>query len=566
MDNYQIFISYRRDGGDAMAGRLADRFTALGYKVFYDVDSMRAGTFNEQILDAIGQCNDFLIVLPPNALDRCVNADDWVRKELSFALEHKKNIIPIMMRGFEFPATLPEDIDNVRNMEGVLATSEYFDAVVQRIESLLLSRKKENKENKVSVKINNTVVPEKSNDASSESTKKKKSLPKKFGIISVILIAIMVVACIIAFGGKDKNPAQSGETYKAEVVMSDNLLDFTLNIEGTVIKLPCRYEDLTAAGWTISSANYSDTTTIVGSAKESYDMSNNGKKISVTSYNLSGNTKTIKDCLIGEISWAAYNGVDVKMAKGITVNSTVDEIRTAFGNPNEYNDHGDYESLKYKANESVYNEVRFTRYKDADQARYSAVYVKNYLESEDDITETNAEKPKYLKEYKTPAQLGNDFKSGIVEIEGDLYQLPAPVSAFTDNGWQIIQHPGAVRAGNRESICVQRDNLKLYLYVMNFANYQTLPENCAVCSVSVSDTDGISIALPNGISMSSIKAYVESVVTDEFYNYEGDTYSSWSYSEYKERSFNLDIYVDAATNKVERIRVACSTWPDENAG
>jgi len=25
MDKYQIFISYRRDGGDALAGRLADR-------------------------------------------------------------------------------------------------------------------------------------------------------------------------------------------------------------------------------------------------------------------------------------------------------------------------------------------------------------------------------------------------------------------------------------------------------------------------------------------------------------------------------------------------------------
>ena len=138
---YQIFISYRRDGGDAMAGRLADRFGALGYKVFYDVDSMRSGTFNTQILDAIAQCDDVLLVLPPNALDRCVNANDWVRQELAFALEHNKNIIPIIMRGFSFPQSLPADIDNVRNMEGVTATSEYFDAVVQRIESLLNSRK-----------------------------------------------------------------------------------------------------------------------------------------------------------------------------------------------------------------------------------------------------------------------------------------------------------------------------------------------------------------------------------------------------------------------------------------
>lgn len=141
MDTYQIFISYRRDGGDALAGRFADRFNALGYKVFYDVESMRSGTFTSQILDAIAQCNDVLLVLPPNALDRCVNADDWVRQELAFALKHNKNIIPIMMRGFEFPATLPDDIDKIRYMEGVTASSEYFDAVIQRIETLLYSSK-----------------------------------------------------------------------------------------------------------------------------------------------------------------------------------------------------------------------------------------------------------------------------------------------------------------------------------------------------------------------------------------------------------------------------------------
>jgi len=124
MEKYQIFISYRRDGGDTLAGRLADRFSALGYKVFYDVESLRSGTFNKQILDALAQCNDVLLVLPPNALDRCVNDDDWVRQELAFALKCKKNIIPIMMRGFEFPNNLPLDIENVKNMEGVTASNE----------------------------------------------------------------------------------------------------------------------------------------------------------------------------------------------------------------------------------------------------------------------------------------------------------------------------------------------------------------------------------------------------------------------------------------------------------
>ncbi len=139
MTDYQIFISYRRDGGEHLAGRIADRFTALGYKVFYDVESMRSGAFNTQILDAIDICEDMLLVLPPNGLDRCSNEDDWVRQELAFALKHNKNIIPVMMRGFEFPETLPEDINRVRFMEGVNASTEYFDAVISKIIKLLNS-------------------------------------------------------------------------------------------------------------------------------------------------------------------------------------------------------------------------------------------------------------------------------------------------------------------------------------------------------------------------------------------------------------------------------------------
>lgn len=160
MERYQIFISYRREGGDILAGRLAERFTALGYKVFYDVGSMLSGTFNTQIFDAIAECNDVLLVLPPNALDRCVNDDDWVRQEISFALKHNKKIIPVMMCGFEFPKTLPADIDDIRHMEGiVMPSNEWFDAVIDRINHLLDSKASLNKASKFPV-LENLDFPE----------------------------------------------------------------------------------------------------------------------------------------------------------------------------------------------------------------------------------------------------------------------------------------------------------------------------------------------------------------------------------------------------------------------
>lgn len=130
-----------------MAGRFADRFRALGYTVFFDVESMRSGVFNTQILEAIENCNDVLVVLPPNALDRCVDESDWVRKEIAFAIQSKKNIIPIMMRNFTFPDSLPCEINQIKDFQGVTASIEYFDAVVDRIESLLVSNSLKNTQN-----------------------------------------------------------------------------------------------------------------------------------------------------------------------------------------------------------------------------------------------------------------------------------------------------------------------------------------------------------------------------------------------------------------------------------
>lgn len=139
MQKYQVFISYRRDGGEFLAGRVSDRLADKGYGVFYDLESMRSGAFDEQIYKAIDQCSDILLVLPPNGLDRCQDEEDWVRKEIAYSLKTGKNIIPLLMEGFVFPASLPEDIAAVSKEEGVKVDSHYFDAVMERLCSLLQS-------------------------------------------------------------------------------------------------------------------------------------------------------------------------------------------------------------------------------------------------------------------------------------------------------------------------------------------------------------------------------------------------------------------------------------------
>jgi len=46
----QIFISYRRAGGEAMAYLLREKLVANGYPTFLDIHSLESGVFNEALL------------------------------------------------------------------------------------------------------------------------------------------------------------------------------------------------------------------------------------------------------------------------------------------------------------------------------------------------------------------------------------------------------------------------------------------------------------------------------------------------------------------------------------
>lgn len=136
----QIFISYRREGGDVTAKLICEKLKNCGYTVFYDYDSLSGGYFDSRILDAIEKCQDFILVLPPHSLDRCVNEEDWVRKEIKHALQCKKNIVPLMLPGFEFPRELPGDIAEVTRFNGVQFVMAYFDSVMETVVDHLTSQ------------------------------------------------------------------------------------------------------------------------------------------------------------------------------------------------------------------------------------------------------------------------------------------------------------------------------------------------------------------------------------------------------------------------------------------
>ena len=135
-NTYDIFISYRREGGYDTAQLLYDRLTQMRYRVSFDLETLRGGKFNTQLYQRIEQCSDVLVIMSRDSLNLRENPDDdWFRLEIAHALKHKKNIVPVFLRDFKLPqkGELPPDIADLVDYQGVTASQEHFDSVLQRI-------------------------------------------------------------------------------------------------------------------------------------------------------------------------------------------------------------------------------------------------------------------------------------------------------------------------------------------------------------------------------------------------------------------------------------------------
>ena len=93
--NFDIFISYRRSDGDAIARILNAEFALRDFRCFLDFDSLGGGKFDEKIEAAILDAPVFAMVLTPDYFSRCNDKGDWVRREIELALANNKIIIPI---------------------------------------------------------------------------------------------------------------------------------------------------------------------------------------------------------------------------------------------------------------------------------------------------------------------------------------------------------------------------------------------------------------------------------------------------------------------------------------
>lgn len=328
----------------------------------------------------------------------------------------------------------------------------------------------------------------------------------------------------------------TSESEKAEVVdgeVSNELKDFTFQLEGIVYQLPVPYQVMRDNGWELDtySGKYTEETELDANSYTWVYLTNGVVRINADIINMSGDTRILRDCTIGSLTIYAKNNLDFKVSKGIGCTSTKDEVEAAFGTPSSSSSGDGYQQMKYSLDIWQYTTFYFSENKID-----NSIEIKNYAVLESDVTEVSDEIPEYLAAYKVPETLGDDVTEPVFELDGVLYRLPCPISVFTDNGWQIKSDSiASLGAGNHSNggLEIQKGDYKLDLGLMNFSKKAALSKNCAVYQINIyqykNNLPDDLINLPGGIGLASTLEEVGEVY-HTFEKYEGTTSVSYTYN------------------------------------
>lgn len=69
--------------------------------MFIDIDKLDAGAFDQKLIDSVRMAKHFVLILSPNALDRCIDDNerkDWIHKVRRFIFRSSKSAVAIIRR------------------------------------------------------------------------------------------------------------------------------------------------------------------------------------------------------------------------------------------------------------------------------------------------------------------------------------------------------------------------------------------------------------------------------------------------------------------------------------
>lgn len=146
----RIFISYRRDDSQWVAGRLADSLSQYfgDDRVFRDIEGIGGGAdFGEVIHGTLGNSDAAVILIGESWLGatddtgqrRLDDPDDWVVHEIATALEADIPVYPVLVEGTPMPRAdaLPERLRPLTRFNALTVSDNRWDSDVARLAKIV---------------------------------------------------------------------------------------------------------------------------------------------------------------------------------------------------------------------------------------------------------------------------------------------------------------------------------------------------------------------------------------------------------------------------------------------
>ncbi|GLC81126.1 hypothetical protein [Lacrimispora brassicae] len=263
--------------------------------------------------------------------------------------------------------------------------------------------------------------------------------------------------------------------------LSDDLYSYQIQVNDDVYQLPMTFDQFTTFGWQYDGD--ASQTMLAGSYSTSFKFKLGKMQCYAGIANFDVNTRPYSECYITSLKFETSmlkdaGDVTVTLPGGVSLGGNYDEAVTLYGTPGyEYDNETSRRTVTYSM--STRQEIKIGSVFQ-NREIIGDIEVENMTKPEGFVGgEVSGDVPEIVAKYKEPSKMSEKFEDFIVNFGGNLYQLPAPVSVFMENGWNIVKDASkeTIPGGSASWVTLMKDNQAHKMLVSNYDENATSIEN-----------------------------------------------------------------------------------------
>lgn len=355
-------------------------------------------------------------------------------------------------------------------------------------------------------------------------------------------------------------PGEEIPEYKVE--LPEKLSSFTIAVWGENYSLPVSYEKFAEMGWVYDG----DASAMVGAESyvenEKFEQEGNVLYVDLMNWNPQGSP--VSGCYVAGIHIDSFNaegqGIYVNLPGDIVFQkSTEQEVTAVYGSAIDRYEERDKIVLTYEfgINRSV--KLGF----DEETKVLREIDIQNFRnpEGEEELKNVSDTPIPEVESYRVPKAAGMLFQEFVVQYDSAWYRLPAPVSSFMENGWEVNKEESdeAVKDGRYGYVTLEKGDQKLYAVVQNYGAEATVVQNCFVTTLYGDwDTTKVPITIAGGVTLGMNEEIFLTLAGEQKYEKSRDEESGNDIYTFYVREDHLDytqVTVDGDLHLIRQIKV-----------